>query len=63
MIVKINLIFMYIRFLNDQKELKLLIQQEKILFVKTKKGHKIKYVTTILLVANWINFWTTQRLC
>lgn len=29
---------MYIGFLNDQKELKLLIQEEKILSVKTKKG-------------------------
>ena len=41
---------MYIGFLNDQKELNLLIQQEKILSVKTKKGRKRKYVMTILLV-------------
>lgn len=41
---------MYIGFLNDQKELNLLIQQEKILCVKTKKGRKRKYVTRILLV-------------
>ena len=41
---------MYIGFLNDQKELNLLIQQEKILCVKTRKGRKRKYVTRILLV-------------
>ena len=42
---------MYIGFFNDQKELKVLIQQEQILSVKTKKLRKKKYVRTILLGA------------
>lgn len=40
---------MYIGFLNDQKELKVLIQQEKILSVKTKKRRKRKYVVVFLV--------------
>ena len=49
-IINYKLIYMYIGFLNDHKELKLLIQQEKILNVKTKKGRKRRCVATILFV-------------
>lgn len=51
---------MYIGFLNDRKELKLLIEEEEeILDVKTEKGHKRKF----LIIGNWFSFWDTQRLC
>lgn len=43
---------MYIGFLNDQKELKFLIEEERILVVKTEKRRKRKFVITILVVAS-----------
>ena len=45
---------MYIGFLNDRKELKLLIEEEKTIFVKIGKGRKRKVMGIILLgVALW----------
>lgn len=40
---------MYIGFLNDRKKLKLLIEEEKIIFVKTRKGRKRRLIARILL--------------
>jgi hypothetical protein len=39
---------MYIGFLNDRKELKLLIEEEKILFVKKGKGRKRRFLAITL---------------